>query len=314
MNWNNKRVFISGGAGVIGTALVNMLLEKGAKILVGDLKPIPTEWKGLLDYRHGDLNAMSKEEIDAFAPEIYFHLAATFERSVESFDFWGENFHHNVLLSHHLLTLLKDSKTLKKIIFASSYLIYDPKLYLTKQIPKKCTPLKEEAKIQPRNLCGMAKLMHEEELSFITHFRKDLQTISARIFRSYGKKSRDIISRWIKALKANEPITIYGKESLFDYIFADDVAKGLILLAESDYNGIVNLGSGNSRSIEDVVDILTLRFPTAKKIYEDVNQEALYESSQADMELFQKITGWKGFRSLEAGIDEIIKEQYQEKT
>ncbi len=57
--------------------------------------------------------------------------------------------------------------------------------------------------------------------------------ICARIFRSYGKNSRDIISRWIRALLNNSELTVYRKEGLFDYIYAEEVAEGLIKLAES---------------------------------------------------------------------------------
>jgi carbamoyl-phosphate synthase large subunit len=57
------------------------------------------------------------------------HLAATFERSAESYEFWEENFRHNVRLSHHLMSLAKDAPSVKRVVFASSYLIYDPSLY-----------------------------------------------------------------------------------------------------------------------------------------------------------------------------------------
>ena len=75
----NKKVFISGGSGVIGKELVSLLIKEKAKIFVGDLKTIPTEFKGKIKYRQGDLNYITREEIESFDPEIYFHLAATFE-------------------------------------------------------------------------------------------------------------------------------------------------------------------------------------------------------------------------------------------
>ena len=46
-----KRIFISGGAGVIGSALVSYLLKENVEIFVGDLKPCPKEWEGKLKYR-----------------------------------------------------------------------------------------------------------------------------------------------------------------------------------------------------------------------------------------------------------------------
>jgi carbamoyl-phosphate synthase large subunit len=91
-----NRVFVSGGAGVIGMELIPKLYALGATVLVGDLKPRPAAFPSAVLYRQGDLNSMTKQEFDAFAPGLFIHLAATFERSTESYEFWHENFRHNV--------------------------------------------------------------------------------------------------------------------------------------------------------------------------------------------------------------------------
>lgn len=304
-DWKNKKVFVSGGAGVIGTALVDELTQKGADIFVGDLKPKPTAWSSLKHYREGDLLDLKAKEIEAFKPEVFFHLAATFERSIETYDFWEENYHHNIALSHHLMTLLKDVPSLKKIIFASSYLIYNPSLYLFTSAQRQAIPLKENSAIAPRNLCGMAKLLHENELRFIKHFRPDLQIINARIFRSYGLNSRDIISRWIRTLLKKEKITVYRPEGIFDYVYAGDVASGLICLAETHYSGIVNLGNGKARSIHDVLAVLKDNFGDFS--YKTEDADIPYEASQADMSLYHKLTGNKhAFLPIEKVIPKII--------
>lgn len=304
-DWKNKRVFISGGSGVIGTALVNNLIEQGASLYIGDLKPKPKGWIDLKHYREGDLITLSKNEIHDFAPEIYFHLAATFERSIETSDFWQENFHHNILLSHHLLSMQKDLPSLKKIIFASSYLIYNPENYLFSKPQNYPIPLTENGNVAPRNLCGMAKMLHEQELLFIKKFRQDLQVINARIFRSYGKNSRDIISRWIRALLKGEQINVYCPEGRFDFVYAEDVAKGLQALAETNFNGIANIGSGRSRSINEVLEILKQHF--GPFTYQIEKTEIPYEASQADITLFKQLTPRTfSFRSLEEVIPDLI--------
>lgn len=311
--WKNKRVFISGGSGVIGTALVNNLLKHGASLFVGDLKPQPKEWTTLTKYREGDLITLNQKDIQEFSPEVYFHLAATFERSIETEDFWHENFHHNVLLSHHLLSLQKDLPSLKKIIFASSYLIYNPEDYLFSKPRKASISLKETGNIAPRNLCGMSKLLHEQELLFVKKFRPDLQIINARIFRSYGKNSRDIISRWIRALLKREPIQVYCPEGRFDFVFAEDVAQALKILSESDFSGIVNIGTGHSQSIYEVLDILKQHFKNLT--YEVETTNIPYEASQADITLFSQLSklnhhsGNFSFKTLEQTIPELIETQ-----
>ncbi len=297
-----SRVFVSGGAGVIGRPLVGKLLQLGADVLVADLKAEPKEWPKQVVYWQGDINQMDGERLASFDPDVCFHLAATFERTAEAPGFLEDNFYNNVLLSHALLRALKKCGNLKRVVFASSYLIYDEKSYLF-QKPSSPVPLSEESPINPRNLCGMAKLLHERELEFVSK-NGGFSTVAARIFRVYGKGSKDVISRWVRALLKGHELELYGKEGFFDYIFADDVAEGLIRLADADHQGVVNLGTGSARSVKEVIEILTKHFPDIR-IKEREGQSSL-ESSQAEMALFQGVTGWKPAVTLEKGIAKII--------
>ena len=156
------------------------------------------------------------------------------------------------------MSILKDIPSLKRVIFASSYLIYDPSLYSFDKPQKNSYRLKETDPIYPRNLTGMAKLMHEIELRFLGDFKcDDFSSVSARIFRSYGKHSRDVISRWIMSLLKGETLSVFRKEGMFDYIYAGEVAEGLIKLAENgNARGIYNLGNDNSRSIRYIEMLL----------------------------------------------------------
>lgn len=300
-----KKVFVSGGAGVIGTELVHKLVNAGADVFIGDLKPRPPHLPASVRYRQGDLNEISKEELAEFSPEYFFHLAATFERSEETYEFWEENYRHNLKLSHHLMDLLKDIGSLQRVVFASSYLIYNPDQYQFEQPAKEASPLTESSPLHPRNLCGAAKLMHEIELRFLQHFAGErLKTVSARIYRVYGKNSRDIVSRWIRALLNQETIQVYRKEGMFDYIYAGDVAEGLLRLALSDATGIVNLGNGRSRRVEDVLNILKLHFPDMQHV--EMDSDIPFEASEAEMSTFKAWTGWHPNRQLEDTIPELI--------
>ncbi|MBI5190036.1 MAG: ATP-grasp domain-containing protein [Nitrospirae bacterium] len=301
----DKKVFVSGGAGVIGDYLVKRLHDEGAVMLVGDLKPRPAGWPSDIQYRQGDLNYITPDEIGAFAPEYFFHLAATFERSTETYEFWDENLRHNVLLSHHLMGCLKDSGSLRRVVFASSYLIYDQKLYTFGGPAAQPVSLREDSAIYPRNLTGAAKLSHEIELDFLNEFRGGaFSSICARIYRSYGKDSRDIISRWTRDLLKGETLTVYNEEGLFDYIYAGDVAEGLVRLAKSDMTGIVNLGTGRARRVSEVIEVLRKRFPEMKSV--KAAPDIPFEASQADVGLLRQVTGWSPERNIEDAIPEII--------
>ena len=227
-----KRIFISGAAGVIGKELVALLDNNSFDILAADIKPRPTEFSKNIKYRMGDLNNMNMNEMLNFSPNIFIHLAATFERSEESAEFWNDNFKNNILLSHHLMSLIKENPATERVVFASSYLIYDKELYLFNEAPHKATELSENSKIKPRNLIGMAKLAHESELNFLRSNNEfGFSIVSARIFRGYGLNSRDVISRWVRSLINGEPIDAYRTDGSFDFIFARDSAEGLMRLA-----------------------------------------------------------------------------------
>lgn len=295
-----KRVFVSGGAGVIGSCLVETLLAQGACVFVGDLKVCPSQWRGRLCYRQGDLNEMQEAELLAFDPEIVFHLAATFERTEETPLFFSENFRHNVQLSHHLLKLFHHSPSLKKIIFASSYLLYDPKQYLDQP---HTALLSEQSPIWPRNLCGAAKLLHEKELAFFSA-KRGIPTVSARIFRVYGKGSCDIVSRWVRSALRNETIVVYGEEGIFDYIYAEEVAEGLWRLAESVYQGVVQLGTQHPRSVKEVLQAILSLFPKTPVIFEKRNLPL--ERSCADTQLLKSVLGWAPSRTLETVLPDMV--------
>jgi carbamoyl-phosphate synthase large subunit len=310
-NIKSTRVFVSGGAGVIGSELVPMLYAAGAVVMVGDLKPRPVSWPGSVRYRQGDLNEMTVQELRAFSPEVFIHLAATFERSTETYGFWEENFRHNVRLSHHLMTIHKDLESLRRVLFASSYLIYDPKIYSFAEPQSKARRLREDDPILPRNLTGMAKLAHEIELHFLEGFRKEnFSTVIARIYRGYGRGSHCVISRWIRALLRGEPIQVYRQEGLFDYIYAGETARGLIKLVQhSDLTGIINLGTDRARRVSEVVDVLRQHFPDMKATTGE--SDIPFEASQANMDAFQAATGWKPERHLEDTIPLIIEHERQ---
>ena len=302
----NKRVFVSGGAGVIGRSLVPLLCKMGAKVYVGDLEEIPQDFPSGIVYRNGDLNDLTQSEIDQFDPEIFIHLAATFERSEETYGHWEENFQHNIKLSHHLITLVRNCPNIQRVVNASSYLIYDKSLYQFQSPKNEPYRLKETDPINPRNLTGLSKLGHEIELDFLSKFNSDkFSSVSARIYRGYGTNSRDIISRWIRALLNDQEITVFNEDGYFDYMYAEDTALGLLKLAQSDVTGVINLGTGHSRKVKDIINILLDYFPDMKLKKIDKPSD-LIEASEADINLLKEVLGWVPSSKLEETIPVMI--------
>ena len=148
------------------------------------------------------------------------------------------------------------------------------------------------------------KLQTEIDLSFLKEL-KGVDVVSARIFRVYGKGSRDIISRWITGVLSGKSIQVFSKNNCFDYIYAEDVADGILCMCANDLkNTVYNLGTGIHTSIEDVVSIIKNKFNNVK-IYES-DGEIFPEQSAADMRSLCQETGWAPKYSISDGIEEII--------
>jgi len=295
--FENKKVLVTGGAGVIGRELVNYLKEQNAIIRVVDMAEKPSFLNGI-EYFRMDLS-IDCQFLFRFDPEYVFHLAADFERSEETEEFWESNFRNNIIASHNLIKNIINKKSLKKVVFASSYLIYDKDLYndISKQ-----NLLSENSRIEPRNLTGIAKLQTEMDLEFLSKNKFDYT--SARIYRVYGRGSRDIISRWARNLLDQKEIEVFDEENKFDYIFAGDVAMGLLKLCESKSVGTYNLGFGQSRTVKEVLDIF--KNELGEFSVKKSSNSIFKESSLADISKLKKEINWQPETSLEMGIKKII--------
>jgi carbamoyl-phosphate synthase large subunit len=305
-----RRVLVTGGAGVIGRELIERLEELDARVLCCDLEPRLAEFGPAVEHVRGDANHLTPGLISEFRPELCFHLAATFERSVESESFWSENFWHNVRLSHQLMTLLREAPDLRRVVFASSYLIYDPLLYSFDAPQRKPVRLSESTPIQPRNICGAAKLLHEIELRFLTGFDSArFSSVAARIFRVYGRGSRDVVSRWVRTLLDDPTATleVFRPEGIFDYVYAGDVAEGLLRLGAGDAEGVVNLGNGCGRRVAELLDVLRRHFPELRT--REIDSDIPWEAHEADTARLEAVCGWRPPTSLEAGIPRLIEHE-----
>lgn len=309
-HYRDSGVLVTGGAGVIGRELIQSLLAGGARVMCADLKPPPDGMDPGVTYVEGDANELTADIVRDFDPAYCFHLAATFERTEETEGFWDENFRHNVQLSHHVATVTRSAPSLRRNVFASSYLVYDPALYLFDSPQSTATRLSESDRLRPRNLCGSAKLMHEQELEFLGLFdRAGLSSISARIFRVYGRGSKDVVSRWVRSLitDPDAPLAAFATDGMFDYVYAGDVAEGLLRLGATKATGVVNLASGKARRVSELLELLAERFPGAK--WSSDASDIPLEAHQADLGRLEGLTGWRPRTGLEEGLDILIEHE-----
>lgn len=304
-----ERVVVTGAAGVIGRELLDRLIARGCAIMALDREELDPVLAARVRFVRTDLSQGGMDEIAAFAPDTVFHLAAAFERSREEPGFWEANARDNLTVTHRLHDTLRNLDSVRRYVFASSYLIYRPDLYLFDAPQDAARPLVEDDPVRPRNLCGAAKYLAESEIDFLVHVdRRALSAVSARIYRVYGRGSRDVVSRWTRSLLGGEPIALYNARNCFDYIFAGDVAEGLVRLADAALPGhaVVNLGTGQARSVGEVVDTLAHKINATRGLVRAGAQEPVFEASVAGTVKLKALTGWTPPMSIEAGIDRVI--------
>lgn len=308
--WAGERVLVTGGSGVIGRELLHLLSAEGATVLSIDRRPPPEEVPPDVEHRQMDLARDDLAPVLQSEPQAVFHLAAAFERARESREFWPVNWGDNVVGSHRLLNGALSLPGLEVFVFASSYLVYDSGQYLGTAPPSTASRLDEASRLRPRNLCGAAKLYTEEELAFAAE--GGFRAVSARIFRVYGRGSRDVISRWVRAGLRGDSLEVYHPENRFDYIYAGDVAEGLLRLgAAHDARGPVNLGTGRARRVSDVLAVLRETLPAEQLPRREVEVEEPYEASEADIGRLKALTRWEPATSLEEGIRLVVDHERQ---
>jgi nucleoside-diphosphate-sugar epimerase len=301
------RVLVTGGAGVIARELLDLLAHRGASVLSVDRLPLDRPAPDGTDHLVADLADADLRPLADFAPRTILHLAATFERSVESAEFWEQNWSDNVVVTHRLAELAARTGGVESFVFASSYLIYRTTQYTFAEPAADGVALDEDRAILPRNLCGAAKLYGEAELAFARDVMGGgFRGVAARIFRVYGRGSRDVVSRWVRAALEGEPVEVYHRENRFDYVYSGDVAEGLLRMAtDPRAEGVLNLATGRARPVSDV--LAAIEGATGRTLLaRDVAVDEPYEASRADVTRLRDRLGWSPGTTLEAGVARLV--------
>lgn len=244
------KIIVTGGAGFIGSHIVDEYIKKGFKVLIIDNLSSGSEEninkKAI--FEKVDIKEKNKitKIIEKFKPDIINHNA--FISSITKVEkkkgkFLVENL-------NNFLNLIEPSKFfLKQFIFASSCAVYG------ESIP----PLKESDEINPVNLYGLSKLLIENSIIYYSK-RYCFKYTILRYSNVYGPRQRGdlesgVISIFINQILNKNHLTIFGDgETTRDFIFISDVVRANIL--SIDKEGIFNIGTGKETTINELVNIL----------------------------------------------------------
>jgi len=247
------KIFVTGGAGFIGSNTVKLLLDKGYDVTIYD--NMSKGHKDLIDNRtnfiHGDLNDIEllNKSIKGHDSVIHFASLICVPESVEKIK---DYYDVNVTGSFNLLEAMRIN-SVKRIIFSSSAAIYGE--------PSKI-PIEEEDLKIPKSPYGTFKLL-VEQLLYTFYLSYGINSISLRYFNAYGENElhepeTHAIPNFIKNIMYDKPVDVFGDGNMVrDFIHVEDLAKAHIAALESDIRfGYYNVGSAKGTSVIDVLNII----------------------------------------------------------
>lgn len=313
-------VIVTGAAGFIGSHLSEHLLEKGHKVIgIDELNNYydPTlKRKNINILKNYDQFSFIQQSIEAldWKPlvnniDYIFHQAA--QAGVRAS--WGDNFrdyvNRNILSTQILLESLKESKSLKKLVFASSSSVYGDSYQL---------PTTENINPKPISPYGITKYA-AEQLCNLYYVNYGIPIVLLRYFSVYGPRQRPDMAfhKFFKSIIESQPITIYGNGlQTRDFTFVKDIVSANMLAAMSDKctGEIINIGGGSRLGLLSVIEQMeNIVGEPINKIYLNSSQGDATHTA-ADISKAKRLLGFFPQTNIKNGLKEEwewIKGYYQ---
>ena len=292
---------VTGGAGFIGSHLVDRLLELGHKVVV--LDNFSTGRRENLEHVNGqiqlvecDLSVKGDWTQHFHGVDWVFHLASLAD-IVPSIQNPEGYFRSNVDATFYVLEAARHNNA-KRFIYAASSSCYG--------IPDNY-PTPESADIRPQYPYALAKRMGEE---LVEHWAQlyNLPAISLRFFNVYGTRSRTsgtygaVFGVFLAQKLANKPYTVVGDgEQTRDFTYVSDICSALISAAESEKTAeIYNVGSGETVSINKIAKLL------GGEITHIPKRPGEPDITFADISKISNELNWKPKINIEDGISIVL--------
>lgn len=302
------KYIVTGGAGFIGSHLVEALIKKRKKVVVldnlstGRIDNIK-KFKKNLRFIKCDISKEGKWMREFSGKCVVFHLAALAD-IVPSIENPIKYFDSNVKGTLNILNACRKAK-IKKFVYSASSSCYG--------IPKNY-PTKENEKINPKFPYALTKKMGEDLVMHWAEVYK-IPIISLRLFNVYGTRSRTsgtygaMFGVFLAQKIAKKPYTIVGNgKQTRDFTYVSDVVSAFIKASKSNLNKeILNVGSGKTVSILEIIKLLEGKkihikkrpgepdctFANIKKIKQKLNWRPKIDINQGIKFLLNDINYWK---------------------
>ncbi|HEX4048166.1 MAG TPA: SDR family oxidoreductase [Elusimicrobiota bacterium] len=298
-----RRAVVTGGAGFIGSHLVDRLLADGWDVTAIDNGSVGRPRNLAHHAANPALTAVWADATDhaKIAPhfqgaERVFHLAALAD-IVPSIERPTDYFRSNVAGTESVLEAARAAKV-KRFVYAASSSCYG--------IPEKY-PTPETAPIQPQYPYALTKRLGEE---LVLHWGRvyGMPVVSTRFFNVYGPRARTsgtygaVFGVFLAQKIHGKPYTVVGDgKQTRDFTYVTDVAAALVKAADSDAAGeIFNVGSGNTYSVNRLVELLGGPVTYIPK------RPGEPDCTFADISKIRRVLGWEPKVSLEEGVKRML--------
>lgn len=295
-----KAIVVTGGAGFIGSHVVDALVASGYRVSVIDdlstgkrknVNPSATLYK--MDIRSPEVSKVFKEE----RPAYVFHYAAqaNLRKSIED-PIWDARI--NIIGSLNVFGLCREYGV-KKIVFAST----GGAMYGE----SKTLPTPETHPSRPTSPYGIAKLAAEHYLSLMRVPFVVLRFANVYGPRQNAKGEAGVIAIFTEALMSGKAPLILGTgKQTRDFVFVEDAVRASVLAFKSESAGVFNVGTGKEHSINGVLQSLQSITRSSLKVRRGVLREGELRRSCLDSSKMRRHMGWKPEYNLERGLEKTV--------
>ena len=310
MNFNEKRILITGAAGFIGSNLTDRLLEEGAEVIgldnlfSGSLDNLEDAFKTKkFEFHKGDIRDLNFL-LDVFKDiDIVYHQAAF--TSVPQSVKMPENC--NDVNVNGVLNVLNAARRMNvdKVIYASSSAVYGD----TPTLPKR-----EDMRRMPISPYGVAKLACEAYMQ-VYYQVYGLKTTSLRYFNVFGPRQKDstysgVIAIWLGNIIRNEDLILFGDGKISrDFTYIKDVILANLLAVQHNAAGeIINIGAGSPITMTNLAELMLkiVKKESLKIIYSDPRPGDIIHS-YADISKAMDLIHFKPEFDQERGLTDYFK-------
>ena len=295
-------IFVTGGAGFIGSFLTEHLLQNGHNVTVYDSEDNAKRLQKLnANFICGDISDLDNLSKSISGHDVCIHLAAQID-VLESIKNPLNNNTINISGTRNVLNSCVKNNV--SVIAASTAALYE----------ESKEPLSESSSIKPKSPYGESKLAMEQILydySKIHH----INSLSLRIFNVFGKgqniKYAGVITKFLENIRNDKNLTIFGDgNATRDFVSVNDVVDAIVLAIkriEGKRGEIINVGSGNSIKISELAKMMiSISGKDSSRIeYKPENNDEII-NSKSNISLARKMLEFSPKISLREGLEELI--------